>query len=55
MKKTEHFQIRMSAETREQLERLRDHYEISASSVICMLIFKETRDVFNDVDKNTAK
>lgn len=45
MKKTEHFQIRMSAETREQLERLRRHYEISASSVVCMLIAREAEEI----------
>lgn len=48
MKKTEHFQIRMSAETREQLERLRDHYGVSASSVICMLIAKKAGEIEKD-------
>ena len=41
MKKKEKFQMRMSAETREQLNTLKQKYQVSASAVICMLISKE--------------
>lgn len=39
--KTQKFQMRISAETREQLNTLKQMYQMSASAVICMLISKE--------------
>lgn len=39
--KTGKFQMRISAETREQLNMLKQRYQMSASAVICMLISKE--------------
>lgn len=39
--KTETFQMRISTETREQLNTLKQRYQMSASAVICMLISKE--------------
>ena len=39
--KTQKFQMRISAETREQLNTLKQRYQMSASAVICMLISKE--------------
>jgi hypothetical protein len=39
--KTKTFQMRMSAETKAQLNTLKQKYQMSASAVICMLISKE--------------
>ena len=39
--KTETFQMRISVETRKQLNTLKQRYQMSASAVICMLISKE--------------
>ena len=39
--KTKTFQMRISAETKEQLNMLKQKYQMSASAVICMLISKE--------------
>ena len=41
MKKKETFQMRMSAETKEQLDKLKNAYQISAAAVMRMLIAKE--------------
>lgn len=45
MKKTEVFQMRMSAETKDQLDKLKNAYRISAAAVMCMLIAKEVSTI----------
>jgi hypothetical protein len=45
MKKKETFQMRMSAETRRQLNQLKDIYQVSAGSVVCMLIADKMREI----------
>lgn len=45
MKKNEVFQMRMSAETRRQLNQLKDIYQVSAGSVVCMLITDKMREI----------
>ena len=41
--KKEKFQMRISEETREDLDRIAKHYNLSASATVDMLIAKETR------------
>ena len=41
--KKETFQMRISKETREKLNRVAKHYNLSASATVDMLISKETR------------
>ena len=41
--KKEVFQMRISEETRENLDRVAKHYNLSASATVNMLIAKETR------------
>lgn len=41
--KKEVFQMRMSEETRANLDRVAKHYNLSASATVDMLIAKETR------------
>ena len=41
--KKEKFQMRMSEDTRADLERVAKHYNLSASATVDMLIAKETR------------
>ena len=43
--KTEKFQLRISAETRKQLNQLKEIYQLSAGSVICMLIADKMREI----------
>lgn len=43
--KTQIFQMRISETTKANLERLKKHFNLSASAVIDMLIAKETREV----------
>lgn len=45
MKKIKEFQFRMSTETKEQLEMLKSFYQISAASVIRMLISREVKKI----------
>lgn len=45
MKKKETFQMRISAETRRQLNQLKDIYQLSAGSVVCMLIADKMREI----------
>lgn len=45
MKKKETFQMRISAETRRQLNQLKEIYQLSAGSVICMLIADKMREI----------
>ena len=45
MKKKETFQMRMSAETRKQLNQLKDIYQLSAGTVVCMLIADKMREI----------
>lgn len=51
--KTQTFHMRMSETTKANLERLKRHYNLSASAVIDMLISKETREMGEDEKGNT--
>lgn len=42
------FQLRVSKEVKDALNKLAEHYNISASSVICMLISNDYRKVKNE-------
>ena len=48
--KTEKFQMRISKETKTQLDRLAKYYNLSASAVIDMLISKEARECLQDME-----
>ena len=50
--KTQKFQMRISAETREQLNTLKQMYQMSASAVICMLISKEVMKFKREGNRN---
>ena len=48
--KTETFQMRISKETKMKLDQLAKYYNLSASSVIDMLISKEAREHLQDME-----
>lgn len=49
--KTGTFQMRISAETRRQLNQLKDIYQLSAGSVVCMLIADKMREIEKGAEK----
>ena len=52
--KTETFQMRISKETKMKLDQLAKYYNLSASSVIDMLIFKEAREHLQDMETDNT-
>ena len=53
--KKEKFQMRISEETREDLDRIAKHYNLSASATIDMLIAKEKRLIYKQRKEEEEK
>lgn len=54
MKRTA-FYMRMSEETKDDLDRVAKHYNLSASATVDMLIAKETRLIAHPIEKGGEK
>ena len=52
--KQETFQMRISKDTRADLDRVAKHYNLSASATVDMLIAKETREI-DQLTQDTRK